>query len=352
MLVEETLPVVYQAPFAHDAAAAAYDAAETLVGEVYVVAADAGVDGEVVHALLTLFDECVAVDFPTQVFHLAIHLLQCLVDGHGAYGYGTVAHNPFPRLVDVVARGEVHQRVAAPLARPHGLVHLLLDAGGGGGVADVGVDLHGEVAADNHRFALWVVDVGGQHGSASSYLLSHKLGSDVAMDAQLLAVHVLADGHVFHLWGHDAGLGVCHLGDVLAGLGAAGQLDVLEAEGVEAVVGKALFAIFARYLGELLGVGSVENPLLAHSRQSLLQIHLIGRIAVGSAGVVDEDRGVGLRVRNAALVFHHGGGEVDLGHAYLDLWENLSLHIRLFSLGVGFVVVWHNLSEERRTKSE
>ena len=32
-----------------------------------------------------------------------------------------------------------------------------------------------------------------------------------------------------------------------------------------------------------------------------------------------------------------------LGHSNLDLWEKFSLHIRLFSLGVSFLIVWHTV---------
>lgn len=78
-----------------------------------------------------------------------------------------------------------------------------------------------------------------------------------------------------------------HLGDMLASLSTARQLDVLEAEVVETVVGQTLLAILAGNLLELLGIVAVENPLLAHSWQALLQIYLIVRVAVRTAGIVD-----------------------------------------------------------------
>jgi hypothetical protein len=48
------------------------------------------VDGEVVHALLGLLDEGVAEQLPGEVLGLAVHLLQGLVDGHGADGHGAL----------------------------------------------------------------------------------------------------------------------------------------------------------------------------------------------------------------------------------------------------------------------
>ena len=128
MLIEEALLLVVETPLAHDTSAAAYDTAEACVGEVYVVQTDSGMDSEVVHSLLTLLDERVAVYFPAEVFHLAVHLLQCLIDRHGAYRYRTVSENPLSCLVDIVSGREVHHGVAAPFARPYRLVHLFLDA--------------------------------------------------------------------------------------------------------------------------------------------------------------------------------------------------------------------------------
>ena len=56
VFVKETLAVVHQAPFAHDAASAAYDATQTFVGQMYILAAYSGMDGKVVHSLFALFD--------------------------------------------------------------------------------------------------------------------------------------------------------------------------------------------------------------------------------------------------------------------------------------------------------
>ena len=152
---------MHQAPFAHDASATAHDAAQPFVGQMHIVAADACMDGEVIHSLLALFNQGVAVDFPGEVFHLCRSpFSKCLVDRDSAHGNGTVADNPFARFVDVLARGEVHQRVAAPFAAPQCFLYLFFDARGGGGVSDIGIDLHQEVAADNHRLCFGMVDVG------------------------------------------------------------------------------------------------------------------------------------------------------------------------------------------------
>ena len=277
-------------------------------------------DGEVVHSLLALLDEGVAVDFPCQVFYLAVHLLQCLVDGHGAHRYRTVAHNPFACLVDVGTRRQVHQRVAAPFAAPHGLVHFLVDARRGGRVADVGIDFHQEVATDDHRFRFRVVDVGWQHGTSGGNLVAHELRRDVGVDAQLLAVHVLADGYVLHFRGDDALFGVVHLRAAVAFLGAVGQGDVLKAQVVERVVIAAHLAVFRGDGRQLFHVAAGSNPALAHARQSFLQVNLDVRVAERAAGVVHVHRVVGSHYL-LSVDYGHRGGEVHFLHAYLDEGE-------------------------------
>ena len=135
--------------------------------------------------------------------------------------------------------------VSAPqrVAQSH-LLHLFLDAGGDGGVADVGVDLHQEVASDDHRLRFRVIDVGRYDGAAGGNLVAdkfrrHHLGKIRAERHRLFAAHeagvdvflpahVLTNGDVFHLGRYDAPLRVVHLANVLAGLGAAGVANVAE----------------------------------------------------------------------------------------------------------------------------
>src|SRR4029453_18153305 len=110
-----------------------------------------GVDGEVVHTLLTLLDERVAVDLPCEIFRASTYFLERLVDGNRADRHRRVPDDPLAGLVDVLAGREVHDRVGAPERRPLELLDFVLDRRLDGGVADVGVDLHQEVAADDHR---------------------------------------------------------------------------------------------------------------------------------------------------------------------------------------------------------
>src|SRR5499426_1975180 len=76
------------------------------------------VDGEVVDTLLGLLDERVAVDLPGELLGLAIHLLERLVDRHGAERGRRVAEDPLACLVDVLTRRQVHDGVGTPAGRP------------------------------------------------------------------------------------------------------------------------------------------------------------------------------------------------------------------------------------------
>ena len=242
--VEEILFVVAHAPFGHDGTSARHDTRETLAHQFGMSFQHASMNGEVVDALFTLFDEGVAVDFPSKVFGHAVHFFEGLVDGYRTHGHGAVADNPLAGFVYVVACREVHERVASPIAAPHGFLHLFFDARREGRVSDVGVEFHQEVAADNHRFGFGVVDVGRNDGAAASHFVTHELGGDVGIDAQHLVLEVLAYRHIFHLGRDDALFGIVHLGDFPSGLGAVGQVQVFEADFIEALVSLSHAAVF------------------------------------------------------------------------------------------------------------
>ena len=271
VLIQKTLLIVQQAPLTHNATATTHDTAQSAISQVHVVATDASMDGKVIHTLLALFYEGIAIHLPREVLNLAIHLFQSLIDGHGAYGYRTVTQDPLAGFVNVVTCREVHQRIATPLARPYGFIHLLIDAGCGGRVTDVGIDFHRKVASDNHRLALGVMDVSGDNGTSASHFLTYILGGDMTLDTQCLTVHVFANGHILHLGSDDASLGTRHLGDALPPLSTVGY------------------------------------PLLAHGWQSLLQVNRIVGVGIRTAGIVDIYWCVGLHVWHALLVAGNGG---------------------------------------------
>src|SRR5690606_11975678 len=187
----------------------------------------AGMDGEVVDALLALLDQRVAVELPGELDGIAAALLQRLIDRDRADRHGRVSQDPFARVVDIPAGGEVHHRVGAPADRPHHLLDLLLDGGRDGRVADIRVDLHQEVPADDHRLELGVIDIRWDDGAPTGDLVAHELRRDVLRNGgtealpfaerrlgplkRRLAAQVLAVGDVDHLLGDDAGAGILEL---------------------------------------------------------------------------------------------------------------------------------------------
>jgi hypothetical protein len=164
------------------------------------------VDSEVVDALFGLFDQCVAEDFPGQVFGFAVDLFQRLIDRHGADGDRAVADDPFPGFMDVLAGGQVHHGVAAPADRPGHFLDFFLNAGTERRVADVGVDLDEEIAADDHRLAFRVVDVVGDDGATTGDFAAHEFRRDFFGNrcAEVLA-GVLATEQGRHFFAHFAG---------------------------------------------------------------------------------------------------------------------------------------------------
>ena len=174
--VEEVLLVMREAPLGENRAAARDDAGHATRRQRDVAQQHAGVDGEVVDALLALLDDGVAIDLPGELLGPPADLLERLIDRHGADRHRRVADDPLARFVDLLAGGEVHHGVGAPQRRPAQLLDFLVDRRRHGGVADVGVDLHEEVAADDHRLELEVIDVGGDDGAAARDLAADELG--------------------------------------------------------------------------------------------------------------------------------------------------------------------------------
>ena len=331
MRVDEILFVVGNTPLGHDGATARHDAGHAVGRQVDKGQAHTGMHGEVVHALLCLLNQRVAEDFPGQVFGHAAHLFQRLINWHRANRHWRVAHDPVACGVDVFAGRQIHHRVRAPADGPDQLFYLFLNAGCDSGVANVGVDLDQEVAANGHGLQLGVVDVGRDDRAAACHFAAHKLRRHDLGDAGAKAVAcqprltlgisqvllhpfqllVLTDGHVFHLGGDDAFARIVHLGDVgtrpsaarlalqTSGLGAQGGERISLAI-LHAIVQRKGLAAFVQ-----LGVTAGINPALAHQRQALAHVDVGSRVGVRAGGVVHGDR--------LAIALQ------DLAHRHLDV---------------------------------
>ena len=174
--VEEALLVMRQAPLGHDRPAAGDDAGQPLGGQRHVGQAHAGVDREVVHALLRLLDQRVAEQVPGQFLRAG----RRPSPGPGRSGPCPIGtgelrrihsrvswmFSPVERSITVSAPQRVDQIIFSTSSSMEELDRR---------VADVGVDLDQEVAADDHRLRLGVIDVGGDDRAAAGDLVAHEL---------------------------------------------------------------------------------------------------------------------------------------------------------------------------------
>ena len=76
--------------------------------------------------------------------------------------------------MNIGAGAEIHDRISTPAARPDSLFNLFINGRAKRRVADIGVYLDAEVAADNHWFQLRMVDVGWNDGTSLGNLFPDK----------------------------------------------------------------------------------------------------------------------------------------------------------------------------------
>src|SRR6266498_3485565 len=92
------------------------------------------------------------------------------------WGADTVMDLSTGKDINVLARRQVHYGVGAPVGGPPHLLHFSGDRRGHSRRPDVGIDFDQEPAADNHRLALRMVDVGRKHRAACRDLVADDLG--------------------------------------------------------------------------------------------------------------------------------------------------------------------------------
>jgi hypothetical protein len=192
--------------------------------------------------------------------------------------------------------------VSAPQRIAH-LVDFLLDRRRHGGVADIGVDLGQEIAADDHRLEFGMVDVAGDDGAAARDLGAHELRRDEgghfsakafaigergfrALEL-LLAAEVFALGDVDHLFRDDAGAGEFELGDLV--VACAAQRLVVRGKGFCGMRGADIAVVFRLDVAALilLDAATLLHPGEAVARQAGVDVDGHGRIGIGAGGVVD-----------------------------------------------------------------
>ncbi|CDN45754.1 Putative uncharacterized protein [Paenibacillus sp. P22] len=287
MRVQEVLPMVGEAPGRHDGASPADDARNALRSQRHITEQHSGMDGEIIDSLLGLLDQRIAEHLPAEVLRFAVHLLQRLIDRHGPDRNRGVADDPFPRRMDVLAGGQIHDRIGSPAGRPRHLLHLLLDRGGHGGVADVGVDLHVEMPPDDHRLALGMVDVGRNDRSSRRDLGTYEL-----------RLHPFPQGDELHLGSHDALPCVMQLGDVAPCESSqrqpAGWRENFRSPlGGFACVGEAIVLGTDDAALVWLRICPLRDPASSHGRQASRGIRLVIGVGIRAACVIDSQRLIG-----------------------------------------------------------
>ncbi len=176
--VGEVFLMVCQTPLCMDRPAARDNAGHACGGHRHIGQTHTGVNGKVIDALLRLFDQRVTENFPGEIFGFAVHFFERLIDRHGSDRDRRIPNNPFARLMNVFACREIHHGIGAPASRPDHLLDFFFDGGGDGRIANVGIDFHQEVSADDHRLAFRVVDVRGNDRPPACDLIAHELWCD------------------------------------------------------------------------------------------------------------------------------------------------------------------------------
>ncbi len=260
---------------------------------------------EIIDTLLSLFDEGIAENLPGEVFRLAVHFLEGLIDRHRADRDRCVANDPFTCFMNVFPSREVHHGISAPAYRPDHFLDFFFDGRGDRGVANVRVDLNEEVPANDHRLTFRMIHVRGNNRAATGHFVADELGRDdvgnagapgltgVLSHAAALAVAlsaftshltrlVFTDGDKFHLWSHDPFARVVDLGDVLAGLGTERLADMLKPKAVQFGVGGALAAVVGRDVGEFFHILPAYDPGAAERRESCSDVDRHRRVGIGT----------------------------------------------------------------------
>ncbi len=262
-------------------------------------------NGEIIDALLGLFDQRVAEHLPSELDRIAVDLFERLIDRHSADRHRRVADDPVADVMDVAAGRKIHDRIGAPADRPDHLVDFFRHRRCDGRIADVGVDLHQEVTADDHRLQFRMIDVGGDDGAAARDLCADEFRCDkrgnVGAEAfaigelcfrfgqHFLAAKILARRDIDHLFGDEAGAGEFILRHWLAGL-ATQRRDIGRAGRHEPVLAD-IAIVFRLHGAAVIALEvAIGVPVRAQAWQALREIDLRRVLRIRPRGIVDAHR--------------------------------------------------------------
>ena len=223
--------------------------------------------------------------------------------------------------MNVLAGRKVHDGIAAPADRPGHFLHFFANRGTQRRVADIGVDLHQKVPADDHRLGFRMVDVCRDDRAAASDLVTYEFGRYFGRDvgaktlATMLPAHeggqfsshrpgrlevfqvlgapeALTNGDEFHFRRNDSFSRVVHLRHVPAGFGATGIPAEIESQLAELRIGQALHTETRTRARQRLAIAAFGDPACAKRLQPRTNIDLCSRVRIGSGSVVNPERRV------------------------------------------------------------
>src|SRR5690554_495166 len=132
MRKEKVFCLVVGTPIGHNGPATRHNADHPLKSMGNVFAKESRMYGKIIHPLLGLFHQGIAVKRPAQVLHLATHLFQSLIQGYRANGHGRIAQDPLPGFVNVGTGTQIHYGIGPPTDGVNGLFYFLRDVGAEG----------------------------------------------------------------------------------------------------------------------------------------------------------------------------------------------------------------------------
>jgi hypothetical protein len=195
-------------------------------------------------------------------------------------------------------------------------------------VADVRVDLHEEVAPDDHRLELGMVDVGREDGSTPGDLIADKLRGDgfrnrsapalawmlAAEFPLMLEPMALPDRHELHLGRDLAASGVVHLSDSPFRSRTQRRPGALEAHAGQLWIACACACVLRGEIVQRLHVGSSQDPRHPDRGEPEADVEVDLRVAVRTRGVVGDDRRILFRNGPAGRSEHRRRRLPDLAH--------------------------------------
>ena len=175
MLEQRILLAMSHHPLGDQRTTAAHDSRNSIRRQMEMFQQHAAVDRHVVHTLLRLMLDHLQETLRSHILDGAAQFLQHLIDRHSANGHRRSGDDRRPDGVNILAGGQIHDRVRSEVHRRMQLLQLFRHIAGHCGIANIGVDFasHGNADAHGLQTALQVDLVRGDHQSSRGYFVAN-----------------------------------------------------------------------------------------------------------------------------------------------------------------------------------